>query len=163
MKKIVSFVSLALAIAMALSTFIGCSLLEPDEKVFTKAGLSITLDESFTEQDIVTQTAYYVSLEVIVTTLTESDPSIDDYTVEQYAELVCNVNNLSNSEIVAKDGYAEFDYEKTVNGKDYYYYARCLKNGTDFWLIQFACETKNKAEHIPSFEKWAGSITFVEE
>ena len=80
--------------------------------------------------------------------------------VRDYAELVCDVNKLDGDKIVAEDGYAEFTYEKEVNGKDYFYYARCFKNGTDFWLFQFACETKNTEEYREIFEKWAYSVTF---
>ncbi|MBO5907037.1 MAG: hypothetical protein J6Q85_02660 [Clostridia bacterium] len=82
--------------------------------------------------------------------------------VEDYAELVCTVNNLDPEGVTAKDGFAEFTYEKELNGKNYYYYARCFKNGTDFWLFQFACETKNTEKLTPSFEKWASTVTFGE-
>jgi len=160
MKKTISCIALIVTICTLLLTATGCSFLEPKDKSFSKAGMTITLTDRFTEQDIVTQTAYYVSQEAIVTALKEYEPSIAHYTVKAYAELVCTVNNLDPDSVTAKDGYAEFTYEKQLNGKDYYYYARCFKNGTAFWLIQFACETKNIEKYTSTFEKWASSVTF---
>ena len=160
MKKLgLSIVLLITVLALTL-TATGCSLLEPKPKTFSKAGMSITLTESFVEQDLITQTAYYVSMNAVVTALKEDGSSIPNYSVKDYAELVCQANGLNQSSVVAKDGYAEFTYEKEVSGKEYYYYARCFKNGTDFWLFQFACETKNTEDYTERFEAWASSVTF---
>ena len=160
MKKHLSIIAFILVLSTLLLALVGCSLLEPKDKSFSKAGMTITLDSDFVEQDIVTQTAYYVSQKAIVTALKEDGSTIANYTVEDYAELVCEVNKLDDDTVAVKNGYAEFTYEKELNGKDYYYYARCFKNGTDFWLFQFACETKNTEEYKPIFEKWASSVTF---
>lgn len=158
MRKILSSLAFIVLLCTLLVTFVGC--FAPEDKVFSKAGMSITLTDDFTEQELVTQTAYYVSQKVVVTVLKEDGTTIPDYTVEDYAELVCVVNGLTEAEVIAKDGYAEFTYEKELSGKDYYYYARCFKNGTDFWMFQFACETKNAEDYTTSFDKWASSITF---
>ena len=158
MRKCLSALALIIAICTLFSA-VGCSQ-KPKDKDFSKAGMTITLTDAFTEQDIVTQTAYYVSQEAIVTALKEDGSMIGDYTVKDYAELVCSVNKLSSSKVTTKEGYAEFTYEKELSGKEYYYYARCFKNGSDFWLIQFACETKNTEKFTPTFEKWAATVTF---
>ena len=160
MKKQLSVIALCLVICTLFLTLAGCALFEPKDKSFSKAGMTITLNTGFSEQEIVSQTAYYVSQKAIVTALKEDGSTIADYTVADYAKLVCEVNKLDSDTIVAKDGYAEFTYEKEVSGKDYFYYARCFKNGTDFWLFQFACETKNTEEYKAIFEKWASSVTF---
>lgn len=160
MRKQLSSIALILLICTLFLTLAGCALVEPKDKSFSKAGMTITLNTDFVEKDIVTQTAYYVSQKAIVTALKEDGSTIANYTVRDYAELVCDVNKLDGAKIVAEDGYAEFTYEKEVNGKDYFYYARCFKNGTDFWLFQFACETKNTEEYRAIFEKWASSVTF---
>lgn len=138
----------------------GCELSGPKDKSFSKAGMTIVLTEDFTEQDIVTQTAYYVSQEAIVTALKEDGSSIADYSVKDYAELVCTVNKLDSDVITSGDGYSEFTYEKEISGKNYYYYARCFKNGTDFWLVQFACETKNTDKYASVFKTWVSAVTF---
>ena len=160
MRKQLSAIALILLVCTLFLTLAGCALVEPKDKSFSKAGMTITLNTDFVEKDIVTQTAYYVSQKAIVTALKEDGSTIANYTVRDYAKLVCDVNKLDGDKIVAEDGYAEFTYEKEVNGKDYFYYARCFKNGTDFWLFQFACETKNTEEYRAIFEKWASSVTF---
>ena len=160
MKKQLSAIALCLVICTLFLTLVGCTSLEPKDKSFSKAGMTITLNAGFSEQEIVSQTAYYVSQKAIVTALKEDGSTIADYTVADYAKLVCDVNKLDSDKVTAKAGYAEFTYEKEVSGKDYFYYARCFKNGTDFWLFQFACETKNTEEYRAIFEKWASSVTF---
>ena len=156
MKRNLFNLMLVCLMAILSIAFTGCAR----EKEFSKAGMTITLTTDFVENDIVTQTAYYVSQKAIVTALKEDGSALGNYTVEQYAKLVCNANNLSDSSVTVKDDYAEFTYEKELNGKEYFYYARCLKNGTDYWLFQFACETKNSEKYVPTFEKWASTIKF---
>jgi len=156
MKRNLFNLMLVCLMAILFIAFTGCAR----EKEFSKAGMTITLTTDFVENDIVTQTAYYVSQKAIVTALKEDGSALGNYTVEQYAKLVCKANNLSDSSVTVKDDYAEFTYEKELNGKEYFYYARCLKNGTDYWLFQFACETKNSEKYVPTFEKWASTIKF---
>ena len=160
MKKVFAKIVLISAVFVLTLSIVGCSFLNPKDKVFSKEGMSITLNESFYESDIITQTAYYASLEAIVTALKEDGSIIGDCTVTEYAEMICEVNKFDPDSVVTKDGYAEFTYEKELNGKEFYYYARCLHDGKDFWLFQFACETKNTEKYTPLFEKWASSISF---
>lgn len=53
----------AMVVLLAVSLLCGCSFVgrlgTAKEKVFSKAGMSITLTEDFKEQDIVSQTAVY--------------------------------------------------------------------------------------------------------
>ena len=160
MKKRLSIVAVLIAICTLFSVFVGC-FQAPQDKEFSKAGMTITLTNEFTEQEIVTQTAYYVSAKAIVTVLKEEGSVVGNYSVGEYARLVCSFNNLDSSSVVVKETYAEFTYEKELSGKEYYYYARCLKNGSDYWLIQFACETKNAEAYQANFETWANSVTFA--
>ena len=160
MRNKASALALILVLCTLFSTLVGCSLLEPEDKTFSKAGMSITLTDEFSEQELVTQTAYYVSTKAVVTVLKEDGSTIADYTVKEYAELVCTVNALDDSDVVEGDGYAEFTYEEELSGKEYFYYARCFKNGTDFWMFQFACETKNTEDFLDTFKQWASTVTF---
>ena len=90
MKKAIAYTSLIVTLCALLLCAVGCSFLGPQDKSFSKAGMTITLTDEFAEQDLVTQTAYYVSQEAIVTTLKEDGSTIgDSYTVKEYAELVC--------------------------------------------------------------------------
>ena len=160
MKKTVKLLSFIIIIGSILVSSVSCSFLnrEPRDKTFTLNGFSITLTDEFVEQDIITQSAMYVSDDVIVTTLREYDSSIKNYTVRKYAELVCTVNKLKSTVRVVGD-YAEFEYEKDVSGKDIHYYARCYKGAKFFWLVQFGCEVDEIDDHMPDIKKWADTIS----
>jgi len=160
MKKLSSFLTLILVVCMLLTALSACSLFEPEEKTFSKAGMSITLTEEFFEKDIVTQTAYYVSEDVIVTALKESHDLLKGKSVKEYAELVCEANSFDKASVKVNGSYAEFEFESEANGKDFYYYARCFKNGDDYWLFQFGCEIDDKDDLKENFYKWASSVKF---
>ena len=164
MKNFLKCLSAVLVLTTLILSLVGCSLFDslskPKDKDFSKAGMTITLTDEFTEQELVTHTAYYVSQKSIVVILKENDPLLNNYTLKKYAELVCTANNLDESTIRSKNNYVELTYEKDLNGKEYYYYYRCYKNGNDFWSVQFGCETKNTEELQPFFEKWADTFRF---
>ena len=102
MKKQLSVIALCLVICTLFLTLAGCALLEPKDTSFSKAGMTITLNTGFSEQEIVSQTAYYVSQKAIVTALKEDGSTIADYTVADYARLVCEVNKLDGDTVVAR-------------------------------------------------------------
>ena len=140
------------------------SLTKPTAKDFTKAGATITLTDKFMEQELATQTAYYVSQTSIVTTLKEEfslfkGTEYEVMTLKEYADLVIDANTLKAS-AAEKDGLVYFTYEKSMNGKDYKYYATVFKGTDAYWLIQFACEVKNFDKFLPDFEGWAKSVKF---
>ena len=164
MKKIVKYSTICFVMFALVLSMVSCSLSDalnkPKDKDFSKAGMTITLTDEFTENDLVTHTAYYVSQKAIVVLLKENDRILDSYSIKEYTELVCQTYNVDSSGIKNKDGYVELTYEKEQNGKDFYYYSRFYKNGKDFWSVQFGCETKNIEELQPFFEKWADTVRF---
>ncbi len=164
MKKVFKSIIITAVISMAAAclVFAGCFGSKP--KTFTKEGMSITLTSKFNEQNIVTQTVYYVSLDSVVTGLKEEFslmPGFGDYTLTEYTQLVITNNSL-DSEINTKEGksYLWFTYEKEVSGKDYFYLATTFKASDAFWLIQFGCETFNREKLTDTFFEWADSVTF---
>ena len=163
-KIVVSLACLLLCVCMA---FFSCGLLKGTDKEFSAAGMTITLTSAFAEQDIVSQTAYYVSLSSIVTALKEdftlyNAAGIGDKTLTEYAQLVITANSLTAA-VEEKDGLTYFTYEKTLNSKDYKYLA-CVFKATDaYWLIQFACEKDNYDKNEAQFKKWAKTVTFTED
>ena len=83
-----------------------------------------------------------------------------DYTLEQYGNLVLKNNNLSASELQNLDGLTEFEYEFTnPNTKDTYtYFSFVYKADDAFWLVQFACDVKDYNEYKPYFIEWAKTV-----
>lgn len=160
-------ISLILLFVMTATLFSGCGLpfRKTTDKTFTKAGLSITLTSDFSEQDLASQTAYYVSKQVIVTTLKEEFSLFEninmpaEMSLTEYAQLVIE-NNKIESEITQEDGLTSFLYKKEMNGKNITYYATVFRSTDAFWLVQFACDTEQFEEYKPQFIQYAKTVTF---
>lgn len=150
-----------ICLVAALSLFCGCF-----EKTvtFEKAGMSITLKGNFVEKEIASQTAYYESTDAIVTAIKEEFTLVagfSDYTLSDYTDLVLRNNKLT-AEVTSRENksYMYFTYEKTVSGKNFYYFATTHKADDAFWLIQFACVVDDKDSKTADFFEWADSIKF---
>lgn len=136
------------------------------EKDFSKAGMTITLTEDFTEKEVVSQTVTYASMDEVVMALKEEftlfeqinmDPQTT--TLEQYFDLI-KTNNKAQWELKEEDGLKCFTYDNTGNGKDYSYLGVILKGNDAFWLFQFSCEKANFDSKKADFMKYAKSIKF---
>ena len=158
-------ISLLLLCMVLLLSFCSCGLFgKAKEKDSSKSGATITLTDEFTEQELVSQTAYYVSMKSIVTMLKEEfslfkGTEYENMTLNEYAKLVITANSLTAT-AAEEDGLVYFTYEKSNNGKDYKYYATVFKGTDAYWLIQFACEVDDFDKFLPDFQKWAKSVKF---
>ena len=154
-----------LALALAVSLISGCSSSAAKPKDFSKAGMTITLTEDFVEKDIISQTAYYESMDSIVTALKEELSDFvqagirPDITLMDYAEIVVAGNGFE-AEINQEQGLVYFTFDQEVNGKDFSYFATVFETDDSFWLLQFASETKNFEKFEPKFKEWAKSVKF---
>ena len=161
MKRITKLITVLCLFLALLTVFTACEA-SKSEKTFSGSGFSITLDNSFYEKELVSLTAYYESTKMIVTVLKEEFSLFEGYVVvnslAEYAELVISANGLENITASEKDGVTYFEYEKTVSGKDYKYYATVHKGSDAFWLVQFACETKNYEDLKADMETYAKSF-----
>lgn len=168
MKKFIKITSLVLAICSVLICCTACG--KAKSKTFSsEAGISITLTDKFYEKNIVSQTLYLESTDVIFTALKEtftilesvsSEPS--ELTKVEYAELVKQNNSLSAETIEdTANNLVYFTYTKLVSGKNFYYFAVVEKGSDAFWLCQFACEQKNESSFTSKFIKWAKTIVVV--
>ena len=161
MKSILKKLSVLFSVILLAASFVGCSA---GEKTFSKAGVSITLTEKFVEKEYITQTCYYESPDMLVMVLKEEFdvfPGVGDWSVEQYTTTTIQVNGLKVEYEMSDEGYAYFEYEKTLSGNDYKYLATCHKSDDAFWLIQFASFTKNYDDLKADMFNYANSITFV--
>lgn len=136
-----------------------------EPKTFTAEGMSITLNENFSKDTVDMFTACYSSGEAAVFALKEPFTLMDgleNYTLEQYGQLVLQTNGMTDFELQTVDGILYFEYEADNEAdKTTYYYFSTVHKATDaFWLVQFACDTKDAEELIPSFIQWAKSVSF---
>ena len=157
-------VAIVMLIVMVSAGFTSCKS-APKEKTFSKAGVEITLTEDFVEKDIVSQTAYFESMKSIVMvlkeefTLFESVGLSTDMSMEEYAEIIFTGNNIE-SVVEEKDSLSTFTYENSVSGKDFTYFATLFRSDDAYWMIQFACETKDFESMSDQFMKWAKTVKF---
>ncbi len=80
--------------------------------------------------------------------------------LEDYAKVVLLNNKLPEDSARSADSgeYLYFTYERTANGKDFFYTAVLLKGTDAFWICNFACETSNKKSYSKTFLEWAETI-----
>lgn len=161
MKKITALV-LALALIF---TFAGCSVKDGKDKVFTCEELSITLNEGYTETQMEGYTACFDSADAAVFVLKEPFSlmvGFEDYTLEQYAELVMQAN--STKEPLRADMSdipgVKYTYFNTETNTDYTYYAALYKSDNAFWMVQFVSKTEDYPEYEAYFTERAKTVTF---
>jgi hypothetical protein len=162
MKKRLVIFGILLSFMLVCTTLVGCSLLEAKEKTFTKAGMSITLTQGFTEEEYVSYTAYYQSQKVIVTVMKEEfslfeSAGLYNLSLNEYADMVVAANSFSTT-VKEKDGLLCFEYQEHVGGKDTSNFAIVYKGSDAFWTVRFACETKNYNNLLDSFVKWGKTV-----
>lgn len=168
MKKL-RIISLILAVIMTAALFAGCSS-EPKEKVFTVDDkLSITLDDSFTDEtgkdETKGLTAAYASKLYGVTILRETFETLQSLGYEgsalsenDYLTLVMKANNITG-DIVEENGLQTFTTEATSNDVTFSYYGFVLKGDDSFWVIQMYSEKENFEAAKPVFTAWAKTVT----
>ena len=161
MKKYIKILSIVLLVLV----ICGCSLLKESEKTYTANGISITMKKGFYEKDYVSLTTYFESEDAIFTALKESFTDLEEAglsansTLNEYIQAVKEGNQL-DTEIIEDDGLLYMTYEKEISNKDFFYLATVYKTDDAFWLINFACESKNKNTLKPQFLKWAKTGEF---
>ncbi len=142
----------------------GCALLN-NTKTYTSNGISVTMDSGFYEKELVSQTVYLESKDAIFTALKEDYASLaavnitKDSTLKDYTDIVKTVNGMTES-FTEKDGLIYATYEKNVSGKDFFYLVTAYKTDDAFWLVNFACNKKDKAKFEPKFIEWAKTVEF---
>lgn len=133
------------------------------EKVFTVDNLSITLTDAFEVYE--TTDIYYAIISSNIgiafikedfSTFTDLGLNPDEITLADYAEGSISANELSDSEVLEKDGITYFTFEAT----GYKYYSCVFKGPDAFWRINIYTYADNFNDMLPQFEQWAASVTF---
>jgi len=138
---------------------------KPEPKDFSSDGMTITLTDEFVKTDIENYTVAYDSKNVAVFALKESFSLVDgfeDYTLEQYGDLLLQNNNLSSFELENIEGLTGFEYEFTnPDTKDICRYFSFIYKAKDaFWLVQFATLTENADAYSSRIIEWAKTVSF---
>ncbi len=154
----------ALIIGIAIG-FAVVGMFKTRDKTFSADGMSITLTNEFKETKMQNFTACYDSSKAAVFALKESFSLLEgfeDYTLEQYGDLVMQNNGLTAANLKTTDGltYFEYDYTNTQENKVYQYYSFIYKADDAFWLIQFATYKTDANKYFDDIIDWASSVKF---
>lgn len=158
MKKILAFILLAVMIF----TFSGC---KAKDAVFIHDNMSITLTDEFTEAQFEGYDVCFDSANVAVFVIKEEFtilPGAENYTLEQYLDLVMVANKDKNPTSFTKGDLVGFSYTNFITEEncDFTHSAYLYKSADAFWMIQFACKTAEIAKYEPFFEERAKTVTF---
>ncbi|MBE6552652.1 MAG: hypothetical protein E7665_11080 [Ruminococcaceae bacterium] len=139
---------------------------EPEVKAFSAEGMTITLTDSFSEGDFDGFTAVYGSRDVVVLTLREGFElmeGLEDYTLDQYLDLVLQANGLSEENVKRTEGLTSFVYDFTnpETNENFRYFSYVYKADDAFWTIQFAVLSDKADEHEQQIIQWASSVEFA--
>lgn len=134
-------------------------------KTFSAEGMSITLTNEFKETKIQNFTACYDSSKAVVFAIKESFSLLEgfeNYTLEQYGDMVIKNNGSISAELKTTDGltYFEYDYANPAVNQEYHYFAFVYKADDAFWLIQFAVNKVDAINHFNDIVGWAKSVKF---
>ena len=134
---------------------------------FAVDNMQITLTNEFTTESYQGYNGVFASKEVAVFVLKEDFSlleNFEDYTLQQYGELVIDNNGLTGSvELNEVEGICYFDYEynNTEENTTYYYMSTLFKSDDAFWIIQFAVPAEDAENYLPQLIEWAKTVTFV--
>ena len=137
----------------------------PKEKTFSSNGMNITLSEEFKETTVKNYTVAFDSKKVAVFALKEPFALVDsfeDYTLDQYADLVIQSNGLSSSQKKTDNGliWFEYDFDNPENNNAYRYFTYVYKTNDAFWIVQFATLKSYSEKVSQEIAVWAKSVTF---
>lgn len=135
------------------------------DKTFSSKGMTITLTKDFKKSSYDGFTTAFESDSVAIFALKEEFSLLEgfeEYTLEEYASLVINGNNLTSATTKNKDGltYFEYYYTNEATNEIYHYYSFVYKTKDSFWMIQFALLDENTQKEEDNIFKWAKSINF---
>lgn len=141
---------------------------KPEAKLFVEEGMQITLTDQFDRVNMDGFTVCFDSPNAAVFALQEKFallPGSQDYTLEEYGELVLQNNNMDPSiKLKTNDGltYFEYTFENRDLDKTFHYFCVLKKASDAFWMINFTVDEQNFETYRPAVIQWAKSITFVQ-
>lgn len=134
-------------------------IIEGQEKDFTAGEMTITLDESFSQQNVFGYSAVYASEDIVV--FVSKDTNVLHGTTEEgYAKSLIRNNGLDCE--LEKDGeHYRFIYNAAEpSGNEYTYYTYVYENNGAFWFIQFSVLKNDAKKFADDISDFAKSVSF---
>ena len=164
MKKIRIF-SLVLLLVLSVVMLSSCNLCDGEEKTFyaDSYNFSIVLTEDFKEIEV-DKCFFAAQHKFLFEDVTVAAQKITIYgggtpTLSYVVDSLESQYEQAGFE-VTNTGYNYIETQKSQFGIPVYLYGYIVKNGSSFYLVEFACLEKDKDQCKPYFEDWAASISF---
>lgn len=140
---------------------------EPYE-IVDDSGVIITLTDTFVDSELEGFTFSYSTSDVGVIGVQEAFTifeGFEDYTIEEYAEMMIRNNKREDAEYTRENGvdFIEYVFYNEQEGINYAYLVAMYKTEDSFWAINFAVAEEEYETYRPLFLEWAKSVEFVEE
>ncbi len=136
-----------------------------EPKTFSSNGLTITLTTEFEEQKADGFDVYFSSTKIGIFAFKELfyeyGYDYSDLTLEEYAELLLEANNLklvSSVETVEGLTYFEYDYEDDSTGITYTSFSVVYKGSDEFWMVAFDTTQKKAQDYRADIIEMAKSV-----
>ncbi len=138
-----------------------------EPKTFSSAGITITLTDQFEEISLENYTAAFDSNKVGVLVLKEPFSMAEgfgDFTLEEYVDLVLQVNAFDSAKVQNADGltWFTFDTRLTDAEEEYRFTAYAYKTDDAFWLVYFTMLREHADTYAPQIAEWAKSVQFYD-
>lgn len=151
-----------IGIAIGLGLVILPLFATPEEKVFTKGNVSITLNEDFKEEFHNGFDAVYSSDEIAIFVIEEKfdgDEAFEAMTLDEYCDAVIEANG-KNTETKHKDGLTYYEYDG-VSDQNYKfrYLAFVFKADDGFYLVQFGVQENMYSVYEDDIFAYAKSVS----
>lgn len=151
-------------LCMIFGMLVGCNSApkeQPEmEQYVLDCGITLTAAAGMQETKMDGFTAVLQGEETIIFLLEENKSTLNliDLSLEEYARLIKNGNQLKEDFILVNNGTPTLEYTREVDGETYYYYATVHESKTSFWFCQMACKETERDRYQMKFVQWSSSL-----
>jgi hypothetical protein len=139
--------------------------LPPNFKEFASDGITLILPEEFEEVPDQQWPAYYSGYSFVTVTREPFTvhPSLPYMTLDEYCDALIASRNM-DATVRVQGGLHWFDYERKIPEakQPATYFVVVYQTSTDFWIVEFACQTQAAIRLRPFFFEWAKMVRFSE-
>lgn len=166
MKKgvLVLIIALIIGIIIGLIMSLAPLFFTPDAKEFTKSGMSITLNEQFSERTYEDSDTAYSSPNIAVfidEVKYNDDKELTSMTLDEYCQLLIDFNGQISTVKHKGDHLTYYEYsDLSDNGTNYRYLCFVYKTDYSFWLVQFAVAETDYSLYKEDIFTYAESVKF---
>ncbi len=82
----------------------------------------------------------------------------EETTLQEYAELIRQANQMDEEFEMDKNGNLAVQYESNVDGVDFFYYTAVKKGNGNFYIATCSCLKEDAQKHTENFSRWLSTF-----